>query len=36
MYESLFKLVQACSNFGTICIGLLQIEQAVLILGPYV
>lgn len=28
MYESLFKLVQACTNFGTICIGLLQIEQA--------
>ena len=28
MYESLFKLVQACTNFGTICIGSLQIEQA--------
>ena len=28
MYESLFKLVQACTNSGSICIGSLQIEQA--------
>ena len=28
MYESLFKLEQACSNSETLCIGSLQIEQA--------
>ena len=28
MYESLFKLEQACTNTGNLCMGSLPIEQA--------